>query len=66
MMDEFVTVPLQDGESALPIARVSVSHVAFASMVVSDHPVVHLDDSSHFEVVPLRVSDSPRTSIFGI
>lgn len=65
-MDAYVSVPLQDAESALPIARISLTHIAFATVSPAEHPVVRLDDSSAYEIVPLRVTDSPKISIFGI
>lgn len=62
MMDEYQTVPLQDGESALPLARVSVPHVAFAHTVVRDYAVVRIDDSSAYDVIPMQVLDTSRVN----
>lgn len=64
MMDEFVSVPLQDGESALPVARVTVSHVAFANVVATDYSIVRLGDSSPYEVVPMKLMDRPNGVVF--
>lgn len=65
-MEDFVTVPLQDTEAALPVTRVSLSHIAFAATTRTEYPVVRLQDNSAYEVVPMKMSDTPSTTIFGI
>ncbi len=64
MTDDYLTVPLKDNESALPINGVSVPQYAYASFSFSgtEYRSVRIDDDSPYELVPMKFVDRASLS----
>lgn len=59
MTDDFMTVPLKDADSTLPINGSSVPQYAYANFSYSgtEYRSIRIDDASAYELVPMTSGD---------